>query len=82
MALDAKALWEQVKADSKARRACPRHHYAPRTGGYGLGEKLTCSVCGVADRLTDIGRYIEGYKAAGGDPHDIMPDWTSHDRPH
>jgi hypothetical protein len=73
--VDVSNIWKQVQADSAARSLCPRHHYDPNPNGYRLGEKLTCTVCGVADRLGDIGKYIAGYVSAGGNGNDILPGW-------
>ena len=40
-----------------------------------LGAKYTCRSCGYQARLSDIGPYIRGYVAAGGDANDIWPGW-------
>jgi len=71
---EARTLFEQVKANSAAIRACPRHRFI---GGHEvkLGEKHTCLVCRGEMRLTDIGPYIQGYEAAGGKADDIWPGY-------
>lgn len=68
-------LWAKVRANSDRWHSCPRHHF-PHEGPVNLGQKLTCDVCGAEARLTDIGNYIRGYIAAGGDPRDVMPAWN------
>jgi hypothetical protein len=54
---------------------CPRHHFPHQAGGYVLGAKVRCDRCGGDLRLSDIGLYLRGYVAAGGNPDDVMPDW-------
>ena len=55
--------------------ACPRHFYPHKPEGYRIGEKVKCDLCGIEAGLVNVGDYIRGYMAAGGDPADVMPDW-------
>lgn len=75
MAIDARALWEEVKERNRRWAACPRHFFPHQPDGYRLGVKIACQHCGVEAGLREIGEYIRGYIAAGGDPTDVMPDW-------
>lgn len=69
-------IWAEVRENNRRWRECPRHLFeAWNPDERKFGEKLTCKNCGASEMLNDIARYIEGYKAAGGDPNDIMPNW-------
>lgn len=74
MTIDARALWDQVKANGAALNGCKRHRFM---GGRieKLGQKYTCAACGGQMGLVDIGNYIKGYEAAGGSADDIWPDY-------
>lgn len=76
MAIDAKALWAEVQDRTRKWHACPRHFFPPQQDGYRVGQRIACKHCGVAANLREIGDYVRGYIAAGGDPSDVMPDWT------
>jgi hypothetical protein len=73
---DFAAVFAQIKERNRAWSKCAKHHFPHRESGYKLGEKITCVNCGVDASLRDIGEYIRGYIAAGGNPTDIMPDWV------
>lgn len=71
MSIDAKAMITQVRAELDRRNGCPRHHFEARVR-YQLGDKLTCTVCGCSMRTSEIALYARGYRAAGGDPDDVL----------
>ena len=71
MSIDGKALWSEVQENFRKMRECRRHRFEHQT--VTLGMKINCLNCGGYLRLTDIGQYIAGYKAAGGDAADIWP---------
>jgi hypothetical protein len=71
---EALSLWEQVKANNAALNACKRHRFEARP--VKLGEKQTCLECGGKIQLTDLGQYIAGYVAAGGNVDDIWPGYN------
>lgn len=75
MKIDAKALWEQVKANSAKLNACPRHRFP--AGPVRLGQKHTCLDCGGAIDGVALLNYIAGYEAAGGDAADIYPGFRA-----
>lgn len=74
--IDTKSLLAEVQERNRRWRACPRHHF-PQAGPFIIGKKLCCDICGVEASLVDIGNYVRGYTAAGGDPQDVFPAWTS-----
>ncbi|MGG5810966.1 hypothetical protein [Falsiroseomonas sp. CW058] len=65
----------EIQARVARERACPKHRFEIGAGPYAMGVKYQCAHCGAQKRLMDIGDYIAGYRAAGGDPNDICPDW-------
>lgn len=71
MTIDAKAIWEEVKANNAKLRSCPRHRFP--AGPVGLGQKHTCLDCGGRIDGVALLNYLAGYEAAGGDPHDVYP---------
>jgi ferredoxin-like protein FixX len=76
-ATDYKKMLADIRENNRRWRECPRHLYrAWDANKHSLGQKHTCLNCGSSKSLTDIGCYIEGYKAAGGDPNDIMPGYA------
>lgn len=64
-------LWAQVRANSNALDACPRHRFEGTTAR--IGQKFTCLNCGGVQTLSAIGAYLHGYRAAGGNPDDVWP---------
>lgn len=70
--LDVKAVLADAVANRKRLLACPRHRFEPVVIER-LGTHHACLVCGGVMRLTEIGDYARGYRAAGGDPDDIWP---------
>ena len=69
-----------IKAANMRRRECPRHHFPTPPEGWKFGAKHICTHCGWEARLHEIGEYIQGYEAAGGDGRDIIADWQSRER--
>lgn len=69
--IDIKAIQARVAREL----ACPKHRFEIGEGPYGIGVKYRCIHCGAEKRLHDIGDYVRGYQAAGGDPRDVCPDW-------
>ena len=67
------SIWEEVKANKARLDACPRHRFTPVP--VRLGDRFTCTACGGVVNLADLGNYVKGYRAAGGDPNDIWPGW-------
>ncbi len=75
MALDKAGLeqiFAEVQENSRRLRGCVRHLFSIHDI-HKMGQKIACHVCGGKMNLTDIGYYIEGYKAAGKSSDDIMP---------
>ena len=63
------SIWEQVKANQARVNSCARHKFSGER--VRLGQKMTCENCGGTMSLTDIGKYISGYEAAGKSCDDI-----------
>lgn len=74
MTIDTKRLWEEVKENSHRLEGCKRHRFE---GGAleKLGQRYRCLDCKGQMGLTDIGSYISGYEAGGGDCNDVWPGY-------
>jgi hypothetical protein len=68
-------IWAEVKENHRKLNGCAKHKFL---GGKieKMGAKYTCLNCGGTQGLSDIGAYIKGYVAAGGDAQDVWPGWT------
>lgn len=75
MKIDAKALWQQVQANSAKLRGCKRHRFP--AGAIKLGQKHTCLDCGGEIDGFALHHYIAGYEAGGGDAADIYPGFRA-----
>ena len=62
---DVARLWGQVKANNAKLNGCPAHRF--RGGAPAIGKKMVCFHCKGEIGLPEIGTYIAGYIAAGGD---------------
>lgn len=71
--IDLVAIQERVRRA----QACPKHRYEIGPGPYVMGKKYLCAHCGDERRLMEIGGYVRGYQAAGGDPRDVCPEWKT-----
>ena len=69
----AKELFEAAKENSRKRSECKRHSVSAFERN--LGQRFTCSVCGCNADLSYVAAYADGYKAAGGNPNDIVPNY-------
>jgi len=76
---NAKSLWKEVKENRRALDSCKKHNFTPPKE-LKLGEIYTCNNCGGKLRLSDIGDYIRGYEAAGGNCNDIWLDFRKKKR--
>lgn len=65
----------EIKERVRREQNCPRHLYKIGPGPYGLGTYYICAHCGSRRRMFEIGQYLRGYVAAGGNPKDVCPDW-------
>ena len=68
-------LIDQIKADLARKDACPLHHFKG-DDVLVFGARHTCQTCGGEFRLSEIGLYLRGFAAAGGDVNRIWPGWN------
>lgn len=66
-------LWAEVRENRLKLKACPAHRFG--AGTYVFGKKMTCLECGGTMRGDEMSSYLEGFKAAGGNPVDVWPDY-------
>lgn len=78
---EAASLFEHIKRNRTKLDACPRHSFecamTPDEFRAAFGQRLVCTRCNGAMLLTEIGQYIRGYEAAGGNADDIWPDFNT-----
>lgn len=68
-------LFAFVKANRAKLDACARHRFEMGDPPYRFGMKLTCTNCGGTIDAVQAFVYTQGYKAAGGDPNDVIPGY-------
>jgi hypothetical protein len=73
MKIDMNEIRERVARE----QACLKHRYEVGPGPYAMGAKYRCTHCGAEKRMHEIGDYVKGYQAAGGDPKDVCPEWKA-----
>ena len=72
---ESRALFEQVKANRPKLDACPKHRFDVGDPPYRFGAKFTCTNCGGEMDAVQAFRYCQGFKAAGGDPNEVIPGY-------
>lgn len=65
-------IWKSVKENRNKLDACTRHNFTIKNVPMELGAKVKCNNCGGWLDLTRVNDYCRGYKAAGGNPNDIV----------
>lgn len=73
MSINARKIWEEVKANSAKLNSCKIHKFS---GPATIGRRKICESCGGELSLTDILSYVKGYQAAGGNAADVWPEWV------
>lgn len=71
---DAARIWDQVKRNNAQLSGCSAHRF--RGGAPAFGKKMVCFNCKGEISLAEIGTYIAGYRAAGGDAADVWPEYA------
>lgn len=69
---EAGSIWQMVKENRAKLNGCNQHTFDPAQYDR-LGAKLTCLKCGGVMPATDVGEYVRGFRAAGGDPDLVWP---------
>ncbi len=65
------AIWVEVQENQRKLNSCKKHRF--EGGAAKMGQKFGCLECGGTLGLTDIGYYVKGYVAHGGNVNDIWP---------
>lgn len=77
--MDRGALLAKIKANRDRLDACPRHRFEWNVPPGGVarmfGGKVRCHNCEGEMPLVELGAYVRGFAAAGGDPNDVLPGW-------
>lgn len=75
MTIDTKALLAEVQANRAKIDSCARHRFEIGDPPYRFGAKFERTNCGGTMDAVQAFRYCQGYKAAGGDPNDVIPGY-------
>lgn len=75
MTINHAEIWALAKANRVRLDECPKHFFDLGEPPFALGSKCRCVNCGGIMDLTAINQYARGYKAAGGNPNDVVRDF-------
>lgn len=75
MSIDTNSIMAEIRQNQDRVRGCAVHRFPAIGDTYRLGQKLTCLNCGGVMDLREVGNYLRGFAAAGGDPQIVLPDW-------
>lgn len=64
-----------IQENQRKLDCCPRHLFDNWPKGLTIGVRFVCSACNGNLDAINAYQYTLGYKAAGGNPEDIMPGW-------
>ena len=67
-------LLNEIKENNMKLDGCKRHRFE-FDGIPVIGSKLTCKKCGGKMDTVQAYRYCQGYKAAGGNPNDVIKNF-------
>jgi len=71
-----RALWELAQENQRKLKACKVHEFRtelpPDVLRRGIHRRLICRNCGGLMLVLDVYTYCLGFKAAGGDPNNVL----------
>lgn len=73
--IDSAAILAEIKANRARLDGCARHRFDLGDPPYKFGMKVTCTNCGGTLDAIHAFSYTQGYKAAGGNPNDVIPNF-------
>lgn len=76
--IDSKSILGKIKENHERINSCKKHAFDfPKDRPLGFGEKLVCLNCGGAMDAIEAFRYCQGFKAAGGNPNEIIENFEA-----
>lgn len=72
---ESRELLAKVQANRARLDGCARHRFEIGDPPYRFGQKFECVNCGGEMDAVQAFRYCQGYKAAGGNPNDVIPGY-------
>ena len=72
---ESQKMFDEVKANISLLHSCSKHRFAESPTKHTFGERVECERCHGRMGVLDALHYTRGYRAAGGDPADVMPQW-------
>lgn len=73
--LDNPTLLQRIKANREALNNCKQHSFVVPDAPFPFKLKLKCSNCGGWMDAIQAMEYARGWKAAGRDPNEIIPNF-------
>lgn len=67
--------FDAIKDNQRRLDACPKHRFPEWPEILSMGTKFTCEHCKAYIDAIHAYSYVMGYKAAGGEPSDVIPTW-------
>lgn len=72
-------LWQLAQENQRKLQGCPSHKFNCDLSNdelrRGIHRRLTCLECGGLMLVIDVFHYCRGYKAAGGDPNEVLTNF-------
>lgn len=72
---EAAAQFAKVQENRAKIDACLKHRFDIGDPPYRFGAKFTCTNCGGTMDAVQAFRYCQGFKAAGGNPNEVIPGY-------
>lgn len=72
---NSKQILKEIRENRAKLDSCAKHKFDLGEPPFKLASKAVCLNCGGKEALTAIGDYCKGYKAAGGNPNDIVENF-------
>lgn len=69
---DIRELWEEVKENRRKLDSCKVHDFGKLPEEFTPSRRFVCKNCGGAMTVCEVMSYASGYRAAGGDPNNIL----------
>lgn len=64
----------EIKENRQRLDECPRHYWPTMTCA--IDAVCMCANCGGYMKVLEAAEYLNGYRAAGGNPNDVLPGYN------
>lgn len=77
MEVNFQLMFDEIKENRQRLDNCKLHHFPTLPKPLEITSKFDCSNCGGRIGHQEASAYTRGYAAAGGDPNEIIPGWST-----